>query len=77
MLHKAGKPKDLVGSYRPLSLSFCLGKILEKAIADNLSNLVEPNNKFNRQQNGFRKNRSTNETLFKWFETIKYGFHED
>lgn len=77
MLHKAGKPKDFVGSYRPLSLSFCLDKILEKAIADNLSNLAEPSNKFNRQQNGFRKNTSTNDNLFKWFETIKYGFHKD
>ena len=38
MLHKAGKPEDLVGSYRPLSLTSCLGKRLEKAVADNISN---------------------------------------
>ena len=38
MLHKAGKLEDLVGSYRPLSLTSCLGKLLEKAVADNLSN---------------------------------------
>ena len=33
MLHKAGKPEDLAGSYRPLSLTSCLGKFLEKAVA--------------------------------------------
>ena len=74
MLHKAGKPEDLAGSYRPLSLTSCLGKLLEKAVADNLSNWAEANKKFNKQQNGFRKNRSTNENLFKFFETIKLGF---
>ena len=74
MLHKAGKPENLVGSYRPLSLTSCLGKLLEKAVADNISNWAEANKKFNKQQNGFRKNRSTNDNLFKLFETIKLGF---
>ena len=74
MLHKAGKPEDLVGSYRPLSLTSCLGKLLEKAVADNISNWAESNKKFNKQQNGFRKNRSTNDNLFKLFETVKLGF---
>ena len=50
MLHKAGKPEDLVGSYRPLSLTSCLGKLLEKAVADNLSNWAESNKKFNKQE---------------------------
>ena len=71
MLHKAGKPEDLAGSYRRLSLTFCLGKLLEKAVTDNLSNWAEANKKFNKQQNGFRKNRSPNDNLFKLFETIK------
>ena len=74
MLHKAGKPEDLVGSYRPLSLTSCLGKLLEKTVANNLSNCSEANKKFNKQQNGFRKNRSTN--LFKLFGTVKLGFRK-
>ena len=61
MLDKAGKPEDLTGSYRLLSLTSCLRKLLEKAIADNLSNWAEAIKKFNKQQNGFRKNRSTND----------------
>ena len=74
MLHKAGKPEDLAGSCRSLSLRSCLGKLLEKAIADNFSNWAEANKKFNKQQNGFRKDRSTNGNLFKLFETIKLDF---
>ena len=30
MLHKVGKPKDLAGSYRPLSLTSCPGQLMEK-----------------------------------------------
>ena len=75
MLHKAGKREDLVESYRPLSLTSCLGKLLEKAVADNLSNWAESNKKLNKQQNGFRKNRSTNDNLFKLFEKVKFGFY--
>ena len=75
--YKAGKPEDVVGSYRPLSLTSYLGKFLEKAVADTLSNWAEANKKFNKQQNGFRKSRSTNDNLFKLFETVKLGFCKD
>ena len=63
MVHKAGKPEDLVGSYRPLSLTSCLSKLHEKAVADNFSNWAAAK-KFNKQENGFGKNRSTNDNLF-------------
>ena len=72
MLHKAGKPKDIVGSYGPLRpLTSCLGNLLENTVG-----WVESIYKSNRQQNGFRKNRSTNDNLFKLFETTKYVFHK-
>ena len=38
MIHVAGRPEDLVVSYRLLSLTSCLGKRLEKAVAYNLRN---------------------------------------
>ena len=47
---------------------------MEKSAADNLSNWAETNKKINKQQNGFRKNRSTNDNLFKLFEAIKIDF---
>ena len=74
MLHIAGKPEDLVGSYRPLSLTSCLGELLEKAVADDLSKGADANKKFNKQKNGFRKNRGTNDDLLKLFETVKLDF---
>ena len=37
MLHKAGKPEDLAGSYRPLSLTSCVSKRLEKVVAEALA----------------------------------------
>ena len=55
MLHKAGKPEDLGGSYSLHSLTSCLSKLLEKAVADYLSNWAEANKKFNKQQNGIEK----------------------
>ena len=55
MLYNAGKTEYFAGSYRPLSPNSCNGKLLEKAAADSLSNWVESNKKFNKQQNGFRK----------------------
>ena len=70
MIHEAGSPEDLVGSYRPLSLTFCHSKLLEKTVADNLSNCEEYKSKFNKQKNIFRKNMFTNDNLFELFETI-------
>ena len=45
MLHKTGKPEDLVRSYRPLSLTSCHGKLLEKTVAYHLSNWAKSNQK--------------------------------
>ena len=72
MLYKFSKREDLAETYRPLSLTSCLSKLLEKAIAGNLSNWAESN----KQQNRFRKKRSTNHNLLKLFETIKFGFYK-
>ena len=58
MLHKTDKPEDLIGSYGPLSLTSCLGKLLEKAVPDNQSNWAKYNQKFNNQQNGYKKNKT-------------------
>ena len=76
MLHKTGKPEDLIGSYGRLSLTSDLGKLLEKAVPDNQSNWAKYNQKFNNQQNGYKKNRSTKDNLSKLFKTIKFDFHK-
>ena len=76
LLDKASKPENLVRSYGPLSLPSCLDKLFENAVADNLGNWAESNKNFNKQQNGFRKNRCTNDNLLKLFETITFGFYK-
>ena len=45
----------MVGSYRPLTLTSCLDKLLEKAVADNLSSWSEANKKFSKQQTVLEK----------------------
>ena len=64
MLHKAGKPEDLVKSYRFVSLT----------IADNLSNWAEFNSISNKV--GLEKNRSTSDNVLKPFETVKFDFYK-
>ena len=61
MLHKPGKPKSEITSYQPLSLTSCLGKILEKIITNRVKDWCNENDIINKQQNGFRSKRNTND----------------
>ena len=54
-LLKAGKTPCEVASYRPISLTSCVVKLLERILADLLYHIAETNNLFNRLQAGFRK----------------------
>ena len=71
MLHKPGKPKSEITSYRPLSLTSCLGKILEKIITNKVKDWCNENDIINKQQNGFRSKRNTNDNLFKLTQSLK------
>lgn len=56
---KEGKdPLDLM-SYRPISLTCCLGKLMERIISSRLSWWLEKHNLLAPYQMGFRKHRST------------------
>ena len=41
LLHKSGKPKDQVKSYRVIYLLECMGKVLEKVVVNELLRLCE------------------------------------
>ena len=71
MLHKPGKPKLKITSYRPLSLTHCLGKILEKILTNRVKDWCNENDIINKQQNGFRSKRNTNDNLFKLTQSLK------
>ena len=56
---KTGKNPQSAASYRPISLTSTLGKIMEKLVATRLAYFVEKQNILNNVQSGFRKGRST------------------
>ena len=64
-LLKDGKDPTLPSSYRPISLTACLGKLLEKIIAQRLLNFLETNELLNPQQAGFRSEHCTTDQILK------------
>ena len=64
-LLKEGKDPEKTESYRPISLTSCLGKLLEKIVADRLSHILETRGGFNSNQAGFRRNRCTGDQVLK------------
>lgn len=58
-IHKPGKSKIEATSYRPISLTCTLCKLLEKVINKRLMWFLEKRELLVKEQNGFRPNRST------------------
>ena len=57
-MHKIGKPKNLIKSYRVICLLEYMGKILEKVVANELLRICEERSLLYPGQMGVRKNRS-------------------
>lgn len=60
---KPGKPSDATNSYRPIALTSCAGKLLEKVVNVRLVNYLESNHHISPTQYGFRKMHSTIDSL--------------
>ena len=75
MIHKAGKPKKDLTSYRPISLLICLSKLLEKIINKKLTFWAESNNIFPPEQSGFRAKRSCQDHILRLTQQITDGFN--
>ena len=76
-LLKEGKDPKSPGSWRPIALTACLGKILEKTIADRLSSFMESNQLLNENQAGFRKERCTTDQVHKLVQMASDKMHEN
>ena len=68
---KAGKDLADPGSYRPISLLSCVGKVVEKLVNTRLTWILESQKKFSTTQCGFRKRRSTEDLLVRLEHQIR------
>ena len=75
-LLKQGKPASDLASFRPISLTSCVGKLLERMIADRISHLAETGNLLDAQQAGFRKGRSCEDQIIRITQAMEDGFQQ-
>ncbi|GFR62331.1 LINE-1 retrotransposable element ORF2 protein [Elysia marginata] len=61
---KKGKPAEDVKSYRPIHLTFCLGKLAERMINNRLYWWLESNKILNPNRAGFRTGQQTEDSCF-------------
>ena len=73
---KKGKPPDKPQSYRPISLTSCLGKVAERMVNSRLYHWLESNQILNKMQAGFRKGCRTEDQLFRFIQNTLDGFQE-
>ena len=75
-LLKQGKPKTKGDSYRPISLTSCVCKLMERIINNRLVWYLETNGHIMDEQSGFRQHRSTEDQLTYISQVIEEGFQE-
>jgi len=73
-LLKKGKDPQAVSSYRPITLTSTLGKLMERPIVNRLSWWLEQNDLLSEWQGGFRNGRSTTEQYLRLSKFISDGF---
>ena len=71
---KPGKHRSNPDNYRPIALTSCLGKLLERMVANRLSFTIEKHQMISKYQCGFRKNHSTMDHLIRLETDIRKGF---
>ena len=71
---KPGKDPVCENNYRPISLTSCLCKTMERIINDRLVYYLESNNLLDALQSGFRKSRSTTDHLIRLETFIRRSF---
>ena len=68
-IHKKG-PRNLAEKYRPISVTSCCCRILERIIRKNLTNFLETSDLILQSQHGFRKGRSTDTLLLSFYDFV-------
>ena len=75
MIHKPGKPKQDLTSYRPISLLICLAKLMEKIINKKITEWAESTGILPPEQSGFRAKRSCHDHILRLTQQITDGFN--
>ena len=75
MLIKPDKLPSQTTSYRPISLLSAIMKLFERVIEKGLRKHLEDNGFFSKYLSDFRKSKSTNDHLFRLFQTIMESFN--
>ena len=75
-IHKKGKNKLKTSSYRPIRLTSCVGKVMERMINTRLIWHLETNNLIAKEQAEFRQNRSTEDQAAYFAQEVEDGFQE-
>ena len=73
-LLKAGKSPSDLASYRPVSLTSCIAKVVERMVADRLYYLADQNKWFSSLQAGFRQGYSCMDQIIRLSQAIEDGF---
>ena len=71
---KAGKSPAHLSSFRPISLTSCVMKLLERMVCERLNDLAEANQWFSHLQAGFRKSRGVEDQIVRLTQQISDGF---
>ncbi len=71
---KPGKDASDPKNYRPIALTSCLSKLLEKMVNNRLMYFLETNNHLSPYQSGFRKGRSTLDNIVNLESRIRNAF---
>ena len=75
-IRKPEKPAEEPESYRPISLTSCLGKVMERIINRRMVWLLESKGLRLKTQSGFRKGRSTMDNIIGLEHYIRKGFNK-
>ena len=75
-IHKKGKDQANTDSYRPISLTSCAGKLMERMINTRLVWHLEKNNIITPEQAGFRQHHSTEDQVTYIAQKIEDGFQD-
>ena len=75
-MSKAGKDPSNMGSYRPVCLTSCLGKWLERVISNKVRWMLESAGWLSVYQAGFRKGRGVNDQLVRLSQAVWDGLFQ-